>query len=63
VIDVTDRTLPAFYRGVKVSCWRATATAPLPRTYGISISNTFAGVFAFDAHGKIEKDAIVRRQH
>lgn len=62
VINVTDKNLAAFYRGVKVSCWRATATAPLPRSYGVSISDSFAGAFAFDANGKLEPSGFLRRQ-
>ena len=62
VLNITNRSLAPVYRGVKVSCWRATATKPLPHTYGISISNKFAGVFAFDAKSRVGKDAIVKRQ-
>lgn len=62
IIKVTDADLAAIYRGVKVSCWRATATKPLPRTYGVSISDKFAGVFAFDAKSRIVSKGIVRRQ-
>jgi hypothetical protein len=62
VINVKDSSLAAFYRGVKVSCWRATATEPLPRTYGVSISDKFAGVFAFDAKSRVLSAGVVRRQ-
>jgi hypothetical protein len=62
VINVTDTALAAIYRGVKVSCWRATATKPLPHTYGISISDKFAGVFAFDARSKITAKGVLRKQ-
>ncbi|HSP73875.1 MAG TPA: hypothetical protein VLN26_15990 [Gaiellaceae bacterium] len=62
VIDVTATNLEAVYRGVKVSCWRATATRPLPNTYGISISDRFAGVFRFDAKGNVTSWGVMRRQ-
>lgn len=62
VLRIADAKLAAFYRGVRVSCWRATATAPLPHSYGIAISDRFAGVFAFDSAGVLAKDGVVRRQ-
>jgi hypothetical protein len=62
VIDVTATNLAPVYRGVKVSCWRATATQPLPNTYGVSISDRFAGVFRFDAKGKPTTWGVMRQQ-
>jgi len=53
VLNVTSTVVAAKYRGIRVSCWRATATAPLPTTYGMSISDKFAGVFRFDAKGAV----------
>lgn len=53
VLNVTSTLVAAKYRGIKVSCWRATATAPLPNTYGVSISDKIAGVFRFDAKGRV----------
>jgi len=61
VIHVGSGAQP-LYRGTKVSCWRATATAPLPKTYGVSISDKFAGVFRFDAKGNVTRWGWVRKQ-
>lgn len=62
VLNVTSTLVGAVYRGVKVSCWRATATAPLPGTYGVSISDKMAGVFRFDAKGRVTSWGVMRRQ-
>jgi hypothetical protein len=62
VLDVTSTLVEPLYRGRKVSCWRATETAPLPGTYGVSISDTFAGVFRFDAKSRVTTWGFVRRQ-
>ena len=62
VIDVTSTLVGPLYRGVKVSCWRATETAPLPNTYGVSISDKLAGVFRFDAKSRVTTWGFVRRQ-
>jgi hypothetical protein len=62
VLNVTSTLVGAAYRGVKVSCWRATATTPLPGTYGISISDKLAGVFRFDAKGRVTTWGVTRRQ-
>ena len=62
VINVTQTNVAAVYRGVKVSCWRATATQPLPNTYGVSISDKFAGVFRFDAKGNVTSWGLMKPQ-
>lgn len=62
VLRITSKQVKPLYRGVKVSCWRATATAPLPKTYGVSISDKFAGVFRFDAKGRVTSWGWVRKQ-
>jgi hypothetical protein len=62
VINVTTTTLPARYRGVKVSCWRAKGNAPLPKTYGVSLSAKLAGVFRFDATGNVTSWGVERLQ-
>jgi hypothetical protein len=62
VLRITTKSLPAIYRGLKVSCWRATATKPLAKTYGVSISDKFAGVFRFDAKGRVTPWGWVRKQ-
>ena len=62
VINVTSRAVGSLYRGVKVSCWRATTTTPLGNTYGISISDKIAGWFRFDAKGRVTKQGTVWRQ-
>lgn len=62
VIRVTSSVVQPLYRGLKVSCWRATATAPLPQTYGVSISDKFAGVFRFDSKGRVTTWGWMRKQ-
>lgn len=62
VIRVTSSLVQPLYRGIKVSCWRATATAPLPTTYGVSISDKFAGVFRFDGKGRVTTWGWMRKQ-
>lgn len=62
VIRVTSALVQPLYRGLKVSCWRATAATPLPKTYGVSISDRFAGVFRFDAKGRVTTWGWVRKQ-
>lgn len=62
VIRVTSSLVQPLYRGLKVSCWRATSAAPLPRTYGVSISDKFAGVFRFDSKGRVTTWGWVRKQ-
>ena len=62
VLNVTSTLVEPLYRGVKVSCWRATATTPLAKTYGISISDKFAGAFRFDARGRVTTWGVVHKQ-
>ncbi|MGZ4353525.1 MAG: hypothetical protein ACXVZ4_08260, partial [Gaiellaceae bacterium] len=62
VIDVTSTLVGPLYRGRKVSCWRATATAPLPNAYGVSISDKIAGVFRFDAKSRVTTWGFARSQ-
>ena len=62
VIEVTEGSVAPIYRGVKVSCWRATSDTPLPNSLGISISDKFAGVFQFDADGAVRPNGLVRAQ-
>ena len=60
ILDITDRGLRPRYRGVKVSCWRARKD-PLPRTYGVTVSDRVAGIFRFDAHGHVSPAGAVTR--
>lgn len=62
VIDVKSRNLAPLYRGVKVSCWRATTRSALPNTYGVTISDKLAGVYRYDGKGRPSKDVVLRRQ-
>ena len=62
ILNVTSTLAAPVYRGVKVSCFRATATAPLGGTYGVSISDKMAGVFRFDAQGRVTTWGVMRRQ-
>jgi hypothetical protein len=49
-------------RGRKIECWRATATKPFPLTYGVSLSDTYARAFEFDAKGNRGKTLVVHFQ-
>ena len=62
IIDVADGAVAPIYQGVKVSCYLATATSPVPNGLGVSISDKFAGVFQFDAKGNVMSNGIVRAQ-
>ena len=62
VLNITSGSVQAAGRGVRVSCWRATATEPVPRSYGVTISDKIAGVFRFDAKGNVTSWGLVRRQ-
>jgi hypothetical protein len=63
IINVTSTAVEPLYRGTKVSCWLATATTPLPNTWGVSISAKFAGVFHFTATSQVDPNkATMRRQ-
>jgi hypothetical protein len=62
VLNVTSAAVAPVYRGIKVSCWRATSTSPLPNTYGVSISDSMAGIFRFDAKGNVSTWGVIRRQ-
>jgi hypothetical protein len=62
VLDVTSTAYDPIYRGVKVSCWRATTVGALPFTWGISLSVKFAGVFKYDAHGNPTATGALRKQ-
>jgi hypothetical protein len=41
----------ARYQGRRVVCFRSKKTKPLPNSYGVVVSNKFAGSFRFDAKG------------
>lgn len=60
VIDVT--TGDPKFRGRKIECFRTTTLTPIPNTYGVALSNKFAGSFHFDATGKPGSDSFVRFQ-
>jgi hypothetical protein len=60
VIDVTTGS-PKF-QGRKIECFRTTQTTAFPNTYGVVLSNKFAGSFHFDANGKPAADSFVRFQ-
>ncbi len=62
ILNITDSTVAPIYRGVKVSCWLATETAPVPSSWGMSISDKFAGVFQFDAKGNVSPRGSMKRQ-
>lgn len=62
VLNVTSKSVEAIYRGVKVSCWFATATKPVPDRYGISISDKIAGVFRFTPQGAMSTWGLVKPQ-
>lgn len=63
VLDITDTSLAARYRGIKVSCWRSKGQTPVANSYGVTISDKIAGVFRFDARGKaLASGQFERRQ-
>ena len=62
VINVASTSLAERYRGVKVSCWRSKAQAPLPNTYGVTISAKLAGVFRFDANKQVMRWGVEHLQ-
>lgn len=62
ILNITDTKLAPIYRGTKVSCWRSKNVQPLPHTYGVSISDKFAGVFAFDNKGDVLSEGFLRKQ-
>ena len=62
VLNVTSTSVAPVYRGIKVSCWYATATAPVPNSYGVSISDKLAGVFKITPSGSISTWGIMRQQ-
>ena len=62
VLNVTSTTVEPIYRGVKVSCWFATATKAVPNRYGISISEKFAGVFKTTPKGTLSTWGLVKQQ-
>jgi len=58
VLNVTAKSTPATYRGVRVTCWRATAASkPVGRSYFTSISDKFVVVAQFDAKGNVTSSA------
>lgn len=62
VINVTSTLVGPLYRGVKVSCFRATTVKPLGNAWGISISDRFAGSFWLDSYGRLTTKGVVRKQ-
>jgi hypothetical protein len=62
VINVTSTLVAPMYRGLKVSCFRATATHALPNTYGVSISGKVAGWYRIDSKSRVTSQGKVWRQ-
>jgi hypothetical protein len=62
VLNIKSTALAPIYRGLKVSCWLATATKPVPNRYGVSISDKMAGVFKFTPKGALSSWGIVKPQ-
>lgn len=65
VLNVTAKSIPATYRGIRVTCWRATAASkPVGRSYFTSISDKFVAVAQFDAKGNVTSAAplIIKNQ-
>jgi hypothetical protein len=60
VIEIT--TGDSHFRGRKVACWLANAKSAFPKSYGIAVSNTFAGLFSFDALGNAGPDVYTKFQ-
>lgn len=62
VLNVTSTSVAPVYRGVKVSCYFATASAPVPNRYGVSISDKMAGVFKITPSGQISTWGLMKTQ-
>ena len=60
VIDIS--TGGPQYRGRRVVCFRSINTKPIPNSYGVVVSNKFAGSFRFNAKGAPGPTAFVRFQ-
>ncbi len=56
------RDVPAAYRGIKVGCYIGTTTGFKPLSYGIAVSDKYAGVFRMNKDGKGSTDVFERRQ-
>ena len=62
VLNVTSTSVAPVYRGIKVSCWFATASATVPNRYGVSISDKMAGVFKVTPSGQLSTWGLVKSQ-
>ena len=62
VLNVTSTSVAPVYRGTKVSCYFATASAPVPNRYGVSISDKMAGVFKVTPSGQISTWGLMKNQ-
>lgn len=62
ILKITDPAVPALYRGTKVACYLARASGPKPNTYGVAVSNRFAGVYRITAAGKPGADVAIKKQ-
>jgi hypothetical protein len=60
VFDI--RTGGAKYAGRRVVCFRAVKTRPIPLSYGVVVSDKFAGSLRFDAKGNVGATQFVRFQ-
>jgi hypothetical protein len=61
ILEVTKGVAP-LYRGVKVGCFRANTNGVLPSTYGVAMSDKFAGVFRFDSKANPGPSVFERKQ-
>ena len=52
----------ARFSGRRVVCFRSTKTKPIPLSYGVVMSDKFAGSFRFDAKGRPGKNSFVSFQ-
>jgi hypothetical protein len=50
------------YAGRRVVCFRAVKTKPVPKSYGLVVSDKFAGSLRFDAKGNVGPTTFVRFQ-
>lgn len=58
IVKITTGVAP-LYRGVKVGCFRADSAGALPNTYGVAVTDKFAGVFRFKANRDVGADVFV----
>jgi hypothetical protein len=55
-------TSPPLFRGLKTRCYRTNLRGPVLQSFGVVVSDRFAGVFAFDRFGAPGRDVYIQKQ-